>query len=160
MNSKSANSKSANRPAGRAEARGGKATARAKPARPGEKDAAGAKDSAGGMYGRYREDTPAPRPAPHATPPKVARLASPQAGPSTATADLAAAVRAMTAEVKALKNEAAQKDAEIKALDKRLTQLEARQKAQEKAYRASQAITGQAFTGQADAGEAAEERSA
>ncbi len=153
MNSKSTNNNSTNRPAGRPEARGSKPAAKGT-SRPGEKD------SAGGMYGRYREDTPAPRAATKPTPPRPARPAPPQAGPSTAAADLAAAVRAMTAEVKALKNEAAQKDAEIKALDKRLTQLEARQKAQEKAYRASQAITGQAVTGQPSAGEVAEERPA
>ena len=48
---------------------------------------------------------------------------------------LAEALRVATNDIKALRNDAAQKDTEIKALQKRLTQMEARQKAQEKAYR-------------------------
>ena len=46
----------------------------------------------------------------------------------------------VTSEIKALKNDVAQKDTEIKALQKRLTQMEARQKAQEKAYRVPQSL--------------------
>jgi len=45
-------------------------------------------------------------------------------------------LRAVAADVKALKADLAQKDVEIKALQKRLLQMEVRQKSQEKALRA------------------------
>lgn len=123
------NSKSTNKPAGRAtsrpEARGGaKATTKGKSPRPGEKTA----PSEG--YGIYREAAPA------------AKATPPPAGRPPATSAIAEALRAVTAEVKALKNDAAKKDTEINALQKRLTQMETRQKAQEKAYRTAQYPTG------------------
>ena len=142
MNSKTT-SRPAGKPATRPEVQGGaKATAPGKALRPGKKTAPG------GGYGIYREDAPA-----KATPPP--------AGRPPAMSALAEALRVVTAEVKALKNEVAQKDAEIKAIQKRLTQMEARQKAQEKAFRAQQYPSGvttiQATLGQSDLEETNEE---
>jgi len=129
------NSKSTGRPTGRPT--GGKATARpdarsdrkafvpGKVLRPSEKTLPSQKTPAGEGYGLYRETAPAAK----VTPP-LGRAPAPPA--------LAEALRVVAAEVKALKNEVAQKDTEIKAVQKRLTQMEVRQKAQEKAYRAAQ----------------------
>lgn len=120
------NSKSTNRPVGKPTSRpevpgGAKATALGKALRPGKKTAPGS------GYGIYREAAPA-------------KTTPPPAGRPPATSALIEALRVVTAEVKALKNDATQKDTEIKALQKRLTQMEARQKAQEKAYRAPQSL--------------------
>jgi len=122
MNGKPTNkttSKAASRPEARS---GGKATAKGKALRSGEKT------PPGGMYGIYREGA-----APAKSPP-------PPAGRAPAAPALAETLRVVTSEIKALKNDVAQKDTEIKALQKRLTQMEARQKAQEKAYRVPQSL--------------------
>jgi hypothetical protein len=141
------NNKSTNRPAGkptsRPETRGGaSATTKGKTLRPNEKPPKPA------MYGVYREAAPAK------TPP-------PPAGRAPAASALAEALRAVTAEVNALKKDVAQKDTEIKALQKRLTQMEARQKAQEKAFRAQQIPAGmtpmQAIMGHLDVEETTKE---
>ena len=123
MNSKSTY-KPAGRPSARPETQGeGKPTTKGKSLRPGEKVA----PSEG--YGVYREATPV-------------KVVPPPVGRAPAAPALAEALRAVAADLKALKNEVAQRDAEIKALQKRVTQMEARQKSQEKAFRAQQYPSG------------------
>ena len=138
------------RPAGRPAAKPG-ANFQAKPR-------AGAKPRTDDNYGVYRDapaDRPAPskptfsRPAPARPPfsrPPASRPPAPRAeapaggkegGSPSPVIEMAAVLRTLAADMKALKAEAAFKDAEIKALGKRVTQLEARQKAQEKAFRAA-----------------------
>ena len=73
----------------------------------------------------FQQGDHAPAPAPAAP--------RPQPNPMPA---LAETLRGVTADVKALKADLAQKDIEIKALQKRLLQMEVRQKSQEKALRA------------------------
>ena len=134
MNSKSTY-KPTGKPASRPDTRGeGKPTTKGKSLRPSTKTA----PSEG--YGVYREAAPA-----KAVPPPIGR--------APAAPALAEALRAVTADVKALKNDLAQKDTEIKALQKRLTQMEARQKSQEKAFRAQQYPAGAAVQPTTDAEE-------
>lgn len=142
MNSK-ATGRPTSKPATGLEVQGGeKAGTKGKALRPGKKT------TPGGGYGIYRDAAPV-----KTTPPPAGR---PPAAPA-----LAEALRAVTAEVNALKKDVAQKDTEIKAIQKRLTQMEARQKSQEKAFRSQQPPGGmpprQAIMGLIDVEEMSEE---